>query len=81
MYATILVDNRHKRILKLMEKTIDKRNFPDWSTGFKSLTIDEASHLSGYLNLGSDIFKNSNFEQEEHPALKLLKTFHNNARF
>ena len=76
LFDIIHLDPRHNGVLNLMEKTISERSFPDWTMGFKSLTMDEASHLSGYKNLKSDIFKIENFKNVEHPAVKLLKNFY-----
>ena len=76
LFETISSDPRHKSILKLLEKSIVERNFSDWTMGFKSLTMEEASELSGYKNLRRDIFQVDNFKDSEHPAIKLLKTFY-----
>jgi hypothetical protein len=74
----ISVDQRHSGILKLIGKTVTERIFPDWTMGFKSLSIDEASTLSGYKNFGSDTFKSGMFENMVHPALTILKAFYKN---
>ena len=78
LFTTISLDPRHNGILKIFEKPLDERNFSDWTMGFKSLTMDEASQLAGYRNLKNDIFKFENFKNTEHPAVKLLKTFYRN---
>ena len=51
LYEKISQDNRHCRIMKMIEGTSEQRSFPDWSMGFKTVTDTEWSELSGYLKL------------------------------
>ena len=72
LYNKILMDDRHSGKLKLMEGTLEKRNFPDWSMGFKSLSPEEYLEISGYKSL-----KNieSQISKEEHPIIAFMKSF------
>ena len=47
LYDKIAGDRRHRRILRLLVREIEERNFPDWSMGFADVT-GRASALPGY---------------------------------
>lgn len=38
LFSRIQLDSRHKNIVHLLEKPIAKRQFPDWSMGFRDIT-------------------------------------------
>ncbi len=78
LYNIIDKDKRHTGNIVLLRKKINERNFPDWTMGFKSLSMDEASDLLGYKNLRQDIFKVDNSDNMQHPAVKLLQKFYTN---
>ncbi|MEM7335697.1 MAG: BLUF domain-containing protein [Chloroflexota bacterium] len=55
LYAKIAKDRRHSGVIKLIEKFADKREFPEWSMGFRKLdeqTIDPS--IAGFLDLVQD---------------------------
>jgi len=45
LLARIEADRRHKRVLKLVERDITERNFPDWSMGF----FDASGHAASVI--------------------------------
>lgn len=51
LYLKIMKDRRHNSIVKLIDEDIVKRDFTDWSMGFKRLTNDQLWQLKGYVNL------------------------------
>ena len=71
-YEVVKADDRHKNIIKVAEGNIEKRNFPDWSMGFKSANKQELAELGGFTdpkllnNAGSD---------EANALLNMMKTF------
>ena len=75
LYKKIELDPRHKNLIKLTEGTLKKRNFSDWSMGFKSVNAEELKMLEGYVDP-----KNKKFlgENNEHTAISVLKTFAQN---
>ena len=47
-YARIKKDTRHNNITLLERSSIDERQFPDWSMGFKSLNRKQLERIQGY---------------------------------
>jgi len=78
LFKIISADPRHAGTVKLMGKTVTERSFPDWTMGFKSLTMDEASTVAGYKNFNNDTFKAGAVENMDHPAVKVLMSFFKN---
>ncbi len=70
-------DNRHHGIIRLMEFTSNERSFPDWSMGYKQLSVSEMEGaLPGYNN----IFKSQAISDDIQERVKvsvwtLLKSF------
>jgi hypothetical protein len=64
LYATIGADARHHRLVKLLENTIEKRNFAEWSMGFANVDPDER----GANALMSHGFSPSAFLRGEAPS-------------
>jgi len=70
-YQRILNDDRHKGIIELAQGTLEKRNFPDWSMGFNTLSPVEFAQFDSFI-----VSPNVNlFKYGTHPALTILKTF------
>lgn len=47
LFARIQLDARHSNIVHILEKPILKRQFPDWSMGFKNITDEMLSQVDG----------------------------------
>jgi len=47
-YARIKKDTRHTNITLLERSTIDEKQFPDWSMGFKTLNREQLEGIQGY---------------------------------
>ena len=75
LYDKIAIDNRHAYMFKMLEGTLEKRNFPDWSMGFKALTVAEFQQLNGYRELDRDAFLSTGAAKKEHPVIVLIKSF------
>ena len=75
LYQTILRDPRHKQVTKLYSGQIEKRSFPDWLMGYRTLTENEITGLqeelpfikNPYLQLGP-----------ENIVVSLVRTFYKN---
>jgi FAD-dependent sensor of blue light len=74
LYNVITADNRHSGIIKLLEGSLAKRNFEDWSMQFKSLSYGEAAKLAGYKDLNKGNFLTYS-DKTAHPGLKIINTF------
>lgn len=70
-YETIVNDERHKNVIKLIQEPAQERCFPDWTMGFKSVNSNELELLAGYFNPSI-----KNFEYDgEHMGLTIMKSF------
>jgi hypothetical protein len=47
-FATIASDPRHRDVRIMREKTIDERQFPEWTMGFRALSDDSVKQLDGF---------------------------------
>ena len=47
LYARISADGRHRGVLHLLKRSIDRRDFPSWTMGFQDLTDREAAEIDG----------------------------------
>ncbi len=70
-YYKIILDVRHKNIIKLVSDPLAKRVFSNWSMGFAALSPEKLKELEGYINPESGIF-NAN---ASHQAIAILKAF------
>jgi hypothetical protein len=71
VFSIIEQDKRHKGIIKMINKPIEKRNFPDWSMGFSKLDATQGDNLVGYLKSANEILE----KEVNNPAITILKTF------
>ncbi|MEP6948093.1 MAG: BLUF domain-containing protein [Ginsengibacter sp.] len=74
LYSNITNDPRHTGFLTLLRGEIQARNFPDWSMGFKKISENDYSVISGFENLdGSSSLAINNLR--ERRIMGLLKNF------
>jgi len=71
IFKGIEYDRRHKNIIKLIDESLAKRNFPNWLMGFS--TVDPAldNDVLGYITSTDDIMGN----KADHSAISILKSF------
>jgi hypothetical protein len=48
MFDTISRDSRHRDVITLLREPISERAFPDWSMGFRDLSLEEAGETDGF---------------------------------
>ncbi|MEM9858657.1 MAG: BLUF domain-containing protein [Bacteroidota bacterium] len=75
LYDKIAKDRRHKQVRVLIEGDIEKRNFENWTMGFKMLGRQNFKELSGFTDL-DEFFNQKNFSEESHVALVFLRLFY-----
>lgn len=51
LYEHIRRDSRHTRLYILHEAEISRRQFPDWSMGFRLVDLEELSSKAGFADL------------------------------
>jgi hypothetical protein len=71
-YEVVKADGRHKNVIKVAEGDIEKRNFPDWSMGFKSANKQELAEMGGFTDPKTLSHAGSN---EANALLNMMKTF------
>jgi Sensors of blue-light using FAD len=71
-YARIVADQRHRGVTKLLEGPCEKRDFADWSMGFKKVEGSEAEKMPGYSDF---LMKGADESAQRSAALKLLEFF------
>lgn len=75
LYARILTDHRHYRVLTLSNGAIQQRIFPDWSMGFQSLSGEDFVRLTGYINPYRSNFLDKHLPAMDEGMLCLLRSF------
>ncbi len=70
-FAVIEKDSRHKSVVKLLDKSLPERNFPEWLMGFAMPRMGFNREIEGYLKSPSSLLANDN----GHAAFSVLKTF------
>ena len=60
LFEVLKADPRHRGIIRLYEKPILKRDFPDWKMGFHNLDADSSIPLDGFTDIfGPDFIMSS----------------------
>jgi hypothetical protein len=63
-FATIAADPRHRDVRKMREKSIETRQFPAWTMGFRTLSDESVRQLDGF----EDFFARRGRARLEHSA-------------
>ncbi|MDP9079433.1 MAG: BLUF domain-containing protein [Bacteroidota bacterium] len=71
IFTAIELDARHKNIIKLIDNTIEKRFFPDWTMGFANIDMDRAREITGFLSSTGDLVNSDN----KNTLATVLRTF------
>ncbi len=73
-FANIKKDTRHHDIALIERKTIDERQFPDWSMGFKTLTPEQMRDIEGFnYHLDDDVKGKAGQYSSQLFATELMK--------
>jgi hypothetical protein len=75
LYKTIEQDPRHTNVLKLADKAIEFRSFPDWSMAFKTLEAEEFAQLQGYRSPASLNLAPQGLSGADALLLDLMRTY------
>jgi hypothetical protein len=74
-YARIEKDPRHSGIILLRKGKTERRSFPGWSMGFRSVNADELGKIPGFTQIKSGRFTDPAIIENPHIAMTALKTF------
>lgn len=75
LYARIEADPRHGGEITLQQGFTERRQFPDWSMGFRDLNAPEERSTSGYSEFLNAPLTGREFSGDPSRAQKLLLTF------
>ncbi len=78
LYAKIGSDPRHKGEILLQQGTLEERQFPGWSMGYRDLESQEARSIPGYSELLNTPLTGREFSTDPVRAQKLLLSFKRN---
>ncbi|GGF13682.1 hypothetical protein GCM10011383_26140 [Hymenobacter cavernae] len=75
IYEKIRQDIRHRDVSTLADGQIQRRNFSQWSMGFKAVDPADFMHLAGYLNVSKPNYLKSHGRVADSMLHDLLSTF------
>ena len=73
LYDTIMSDNRHKGVLKMLTGDIQERNFKDWSMGF--FNMDKGGTFPKYSDYIKENLTLKSFNKDSQKAYKFMVAF------
>jgi Sensors of blue-light using FAD len=77
LYEKIITDKRHHGIICLINDEIEKRQFSDWSMGFKTTKYKEISKIDGL----KDFNRNKLINKDDEITLTFLNAFLKSHRY
>lgn len=75
LYARLLKDPRHERVVKLADKQIAQRSFSEWSMAFQTVSPEQFSQLSGYMTPEQLNLEMPSLSAADTLLLQMMKTF------
>jgi hypothetical protein len=70
VFKAIENDSRHYDIIKIVDRPLQERNFPEWSMGFSSINCKSGAKLATNIE-----FDELSEYPGDHRAITILKTF------
>ncbi|MDX1628384.1 MAG: BLUF domain-containing protein [Fulvivirga sp.] len=74
IFEKIKADDRHHKVNVLIEGDIEKRNFGDWSMGYRSLMPEEIMYKLGYRDPETYFYEHK-ISDESHVAELFMRLF------
>lgn len=75
LYNKIEADSRHRGSMILLKETIEERQFPNWTMGFRNLNSSDSLLDIGYSEFLNTKLTGEEFSSDPTRAQKLLLTF------
>jgi len=75
LFEKIKKDKRHSNLVLLLEESIKKRAFPDWSMGYFPLNKDQRIKIPGYSEFMHSHDSKKIIEATTQDAMRLLNSF------
>jgi hypothetical protein len=75
LYAKILKDPRHGNVKSLTRKSVESRQYSDWSMGFKRIADEDLAHVDGLIDFSEKSFTFTYLAEHEDDAQRLMDHF------
>ncbi|MFO7829752.1 MAG: BLUF domain-containing protein [Bacteroidales bacterium] len=75
LFEKIKNDKRHSNVVLLLEESIKKRAFPDWTMGYYKLSKEQSGKIPGYSDFMHSKDSRKIIESTSDEAMKLLNSF------
>jgi hypothetical protein len=75
LYAKILHDPRHADVKSLRRRTIETREYSDWSMGFKRISDEDLTHVEGLIDFSEKKFTFKHLADHAGDAERLMDHF------
>jgi Sensors of blue-light using FAD len=79
LFETINSDERHQGTIRLLDRQVEQREFPDWSMGFRNLKDPAIRELPGFSEFMNEPLNSDLFRKDANRARKLLGIFRRDA--
>lgn len=73
LYININADGAHYNVMTVLNESVSKRAFPDWSMGF--LKQGDVEDIPGFTNFLKDQIMIEEFKASSHEAKQMLSNF------
>ncbi len=77
-FETILADDRHRGVIRLMGWQIEQREFADWTMAFRNLNDQALRDNPAYSEFLNESLASETFHATPSRALRLLQIFRRN---
>lgn len=74
LYQTIEHDVRHRGIITMLDRPVEKRTFPDWAMGFRR-DGDVSQLPQSFVVLSRECLSQLSTDQRDNAAISILETF------
>jgi Sensors of blue-light using FAD len=75
LHMKIERDSRHRNLVVLLDGPIARREFPDWTMGFKNLGDEDMQLQPGYNEMMNTLMHDGRFSMDPSLAKRLLLSF------
>ncbi|CCG84725.1 protein of unknown function [Taphrina deformans PYCC 5710] len=76
LYNIIAMDTRHKGVLPLLKRKIERRDFGTWTMGFKNITNEEKVELEGFNDLMNTLSTHTSVDpMMSKPVQRLIQSW------
>jgi len=75
LFEKIKNDKRHSNVVLLLDESIKKRAFPDWTMGYYKLNSKQSGKIPGYSDFMHSKDSRKLIESTSFEAMKLLNSF------